>query len=91
MMAPSAAKCSNTGTQDSSSDESDGGGSIDREEDRGEPADLLWLENLLPLPCSCHVLPAQFPLPSAMNLRILTASPDAACSALLGYVQVLGI
>jgi hypothetical protein len=93
MMAPSTAQCSNTGMQGRSGDESDGSSSssssVEGLGDRDEPAALLWLENLLPLPRSCCVLPAQFPLPHTMNSRILTASPDAKCSALLGYVQVL--
>ncbi len=91
-MAPSAANCSNTGSQNSSGDESDGGGSsIEGEGNRDNPAALLWLESLLPLPRTCCVHPAEFPLPPTMNSRILTASPDAKCSALLGYVQVYRI
>jgi len=49
-----------------------------------------WLDDLLPLPCACCVVPAAFPLPSTMNSRILAASPDVACcSAVLGYVEVV--
>jgi hypothetical protein len=69
------------------SDES--GSSSDGEAECDDVAAPEWLEKLLPLPLTCCVVSAVFPLPVAMNSRIIAASPDVACcNAVLGYVQV---
>ena len=94
MMAPSASHACTPRTKHNLGDESDAGSSsssssssVDAEGDLDDAA-LLWLENLLPLPLPCSVMPAEFPLPQSMNSRILAVSPGDQRSALLGYVQL---
>jgi hypothetical protein len=89
-MAPLAARAAKRRAQLCSGDESDdaSASSSEGEADQESLAAPLWLDNLLPLPRSCSVIPAVLPLPQSMNSRVLTASPGAECNAVLGYVQV---
>lgn len=88
MIMPPVAGRSNSRATGCSGDESGSGSGSEGEGDGCSRCAPLWLEALLPLPLSCRVMPVALPLPQSMNSRILTASPGADSSALLGYVLV---